>query len=69
MDIDVKEVKKELDENFKKGGTFRGLIEYTKYRYFGQESIPMEIIEHILDLPYEVSIMGVRPKQAGGAGC
>lgn len=69
MEINVKQVKKELKENAEKGVTFRGLIEYIKYRYYGTESIPMELIEYALELPMEITIIGHRPKQAGGAGC
>ncbi|MBR2654705.1 MAG: hypothetical protein IKD59_09175 [Lachnospiraceae bacterium] len=69
MDINIKQVKKELKENAEKGATFRGLIEYIKYRYYGTESIPAELIGYALELPTEITIIGCRPKQAGGAGC
>ena len=69
MEINVKQVKKELKENAEKGVAFRDLIEYIKYRYYGTESIPTELIEYVLELPSEITIIGCRPKQAGGAGC
>ncbi len=69
MEINVKQVKEELKENAEKGVAFRDLIEYIKYRYFGAESIPTELIEYALKLPTEITIIGYRPKQAGGAGC
>lgn len=69
MEINVKQVKEELKENAEKGVAFRDLIEYIKYRYYGTESIPTELIEYALKLPTEITIIGYRPKQAGGAGC
>ena len=57
MDINIKQVKKELKENAEKGATFRGLIEYIKYRYYGTESIPTELIEYVLDLQPEVMVI------------
>ena len=69
MEINVKQVKEELKENAEKGVAFRDLIEYIKYRYYGTESIPTELIEYVLELPSEITIIGCRPKQAGGAGC
>lgn len=69
MKIDIEQVKKELKDNAEKGVVFRDLIEYIKYRYYGTESIPTELIEYALKLPTEITIIGYRPKQAGGAGC
>lgn len=69
MKIDIEQVKKELKDNAEKGVVFRDLIEYIKYRYYGTESIPTELIEYALELPTEITIIGYRPKQAGGAGC
>lgn len=69
MKIDIEQVKKELKDNAEKGVVFRDLIEYIKYRYYGTESIPTELIEYALELPVEITIIGYRPKQAGGAGC
>ena len=69
MKIDIEQVKKELKDNAEKGVVFRDLIEYIKYRYYGTESIPTELIEYVLELPVEITIIGYRPKQAGGAGC
>ena len=69
MKIDIEQVKKELKDNAEKGVVFRDLIEYIKYRYYGTESIPTELIEYVLELPVEITIIGCRPKQAGGAGC
>lgn len=69
MKIDIEQVKKELKDNAEKGVVFRDLIEYIKYRYYGTESIPTELIEYALKLPTEITIIGCRPKQAGGAGC
>lgn len=69
MKIDIEQVKKELKDNAEKGVVFRDLIEYIKYRYYGTESIPTELIEYVLELPVEITIIDYRPKQAGGAGC
>ena len=69
MEINVKQVKEELKENAETGVAFRDLIEYIKYRYYGTESIPTELIEYALKLPTEITSIGYRPKQAGGAGC
>lgn len=69
MKIDIEQVKEELKDNAEKGVVFRDLIEYIKYRYYGTESIPTELIEYVLELPVEITIIGYRPKQAGGAGC
>ena len=57
MEINVKKVKEELKENAEKGVAFRELIEYIKYRYYGTESIPTELVEYAMDLQPEVMII------------
>ncbi len=57
MNIDIEEVKRELNDLADRGVSRIGFINYIQYRYHGQESIPKNIIDYALGLEPQITII------------
>lgn len=66
VNIDINELKNDLNHLAERGIPFKGIISYITGRYHGQENVPMEILDYALKLPTEITIIGYRPKQEAG---
>lgn len=57
MMLENEKIKKELDRQCERGKSRYEMIAYLLGRFTGQDSIPYELVEYVMDLRPELSII------------